>query len=83
MLLGTRVSLRKESHVNAESDKARKNPVRMDWDQKYWCEFKIAKICTCVSVHVSVLVHICVYVYILIHISYLCLLKRPRSEDTQ
>lgn len=82
MLLGARVSLSKESHVSAESDKARKDPVRTDWDQKHWCEFKIAKTCTCVSVHVSVLVRVCVDVYILVHISYLCLLTRPRSKDT-
>lgn len=39
----------------------------MGWNQKYWCELKIPKICMCVSVHVYVHMHICVHVHM-----YLC-----------
>ena len=63
----SRFSLWKESHTIVEWDKARKNSVSMGWNQKYWCELKIPKICMCVSVHVYVHMHICVHVHM-----YLC-----------
>lgn len=61
------MSLCKESHINAEWDTARKNPERMDWDQKYWCEFKMPRfvhVCLYMFMCLCIFVCMCIYLYI-------------------
>lgn len=55
-----------------EWDKARNNPVGMNWNWRYWYKLMISKIgmCIfmCISKYVGMCIHACVlYVYVCVH----------------